>query len=254
VGYEIRRQSQALDSGEELVQATRLWDDERGATEPMRTKETAMDYRYFPEPDLTPLEVDDEWIGRIRAELPELAEARRRRLVEQHGLSEYDAGILTGDKALADLFEATAAEGAPAKAAANWLTGEFLRLLKEGDLEAGQTKLDPKCLAELVGLVEKGAINAPAAKQVFGKLFEAGGSPSEIVKELGLAQISDEGEIAGVVDGVIEENPEAVENFRKGKEQALKFLVGQVMRKTRGRANPQLVNDLLREKLAADGG
>ncbi|UCC68433.1 MAG: Asp-tRNA(Asn)/Glu-tRNA(Gln) amidotransferase GatCAB subunit B, partial [Armatimonadota bacterium] len=139
--------------------------------------------------------------------------------------------------------------GAPAKAAANWLTGEFLRLVKEGDLEPGQTKLEPKGLAALIGLVEEGAINAPAAKQVFGKLLEAGGSPSEIVKELGLAQISDEGEIARVVDGVIGEHPDAVENFRKGKEQALKFLVGQVMRKTKGRANPQLVNELLRKRI-----
>jgi len=252
VEHEIWRQGQALDAGETLVQETRLWDDERGVTEPMRTKETAMDYRYFPEPDLTPLVVDDEWIGRIRAELPELAGARRRRLVAEYGLSEYDAGILTGDKALADLFEEAAAAGAPAKAAANWLTGEFLRLMKEGGLEAAQTKLEPKALAGLIALVEKGTLSAPAAKQVFGKLFEAGGSPAEMVKELGLAQISDEDELGGVVDEVIGEHPDAAENFRKGKEQALKFLVGQVMRKTRGRANPQLVNEVLRGKLATD--
>ena len=252
VEHEIWRQGQALDAGETLVQETRLWDDERGVTEPMRTKETAMDYRYFPEPDLTPLVVDDEWIGRIRAELPELAGARRRRLVAEYGLSEYDAGILTGDKALADLFEEAAAAGAPAKAAANWLTGEFLRLMKEGGLEAAQTKLEPKALAGLIALVEKGTLSAPAAKQVFGKLFEAGGSPAEMVKELGLAQISDEDELGGVVDEVIGEHPDAAENFRQGKEQALKFLVGQVMRKTRGRANPQLVNEVLRRKLATD--
>ena len=252
VEHEIWRQGQALDAGETLVQETRLWDDDRGVTEPMRTKETAMDYRYFPEPDLTPLVVDDEWIGRIRAELPELAGARRGRLVAEYGLSEYDAGILTGDKALADLFEEAAAAGAPAKAAANWLTGEFLRLMKEGGLDAAQTKLEPKALAGLIALVEKGTLNAPAAKQVFGKLFEAGGSPAEMVKELGLAQISDEDELGGVVDEVIGEHPDAAENFRKGKEQALKFLVGQVMRKTRGRANPQLVNEVLRGKLAID--
>lgn len=249
VEHEIWRQAQALDAGETLVQETRLWDDDRGVTEPMRTKETAMDYRYFPEPDLTPLVVDDEWIGRVRAELPELAEARRRRLVAEYGLSEYDAGVLTGEKALADLFEATVAEGAPAKAAANWLTGEFLRLMKERGLEAARTKLEPKALADLITLVEKGTLNAPAAKQVFGNLFEAGGSPAEMVKELGLAQISDEDEIGGVVEEVIGEHPDAVESFRKGKEQALKFLVGQVMRKTRGRANPQLVNEVLRGRL-----
>lgn len=176
--------------------------------------------------------------------------ARRRRLVAEYGLSEYDAGILTGDKALADLFEETTGAGAPAKAAANWLTGEFLRLMKEGGLEAAQTKLEPKALADLIALVEKGTLNAPAAKQVFGKLFEAGGSPAEMVKALGLAQISDEDEIGGVVEEVIGEHPDAAENFRKGKEQALKFLVGQVMRKTRGRANPQLVNEVLRGRLA----
>jgi len=251
VGYEIGRQSEALDAGEELVQETRLWDDERGVTEVMRTKETAMDYRYFPEPDLTPLVVDDEWIERVRGELPELAGARRRRLVEEYGLSEYDAGILTGDKALADLLEAAAAAGAPAKAAANWLKGEFLRLLREADLEATETKLEAKALAELVSLVEKGTISASAAKQVFGRLFEAGGSPGEIVKELGLAQISDRDELGGVVEGVIAEHKDAVESLRQGKEQALRFLVGQVMKKTKGRANPQLVNELLRERLAS---
>ena len=153
---------------------------------------------------------------------------------------------------LADLCEATAAEGAPAKAGANWLTGEFLRLLKEGDVEAGQTKVEPKALAELIALVEGGTLSASAAKQVFGKLFGTGGSPAEIVKELGLAQISDQDELTGVVDEVIGEHSDAVENFRTGKESALKFLVGQVMRKTRGRANPQLVNELLRKRIAGE--
>ena len=249
VGYEIERQTEALDSGETLVQETRLWDDERGVTEQMRTKETAMDYRYFPEPDLVPLVVEEEWRERVRRELPEMAEARRRRFVEQYELSDYDAGILTGEKALADLFEATVKEGAPAKAAANWVTGEFLRLLKEGDVEAGRTKVEPKAMAELIALVEGGTLSASAAKQVFGKLFGTGGSPAEIVKELGLSQISDEDELGGTVDEVIGEHPEAVENFRKGKENALKFLVGQVMRKSKGRANPQVVNELLRERL-----
>ena len=157
---------------------------------------------------------------------------------------------MTGEKALADLFEATVKEGAPAKAAANWVTGEFLRLLKEGDVEAGQTKVEPKALAELIALVEGGTLSASAAKQVFGKLFGPGGSPPEIVKELGLSQISDQDELGGTVEEVIGEHPEAVESFKKGKENALKFLVGQVMRKSRGRANPQVVNELLRERLA----
>jgi len=252
VECEIRRQSQALDAGEELVQETRLWDDVRGVTAPMRTKETAMDYRYFPEPDLVPLAVDDEWIAQVRAELPELGEARRKRLIAEYELSDYDAGILTDERVLADLFEATAGEGAAPKAVANWLTGEFLRLVKTGDVQAVDSKLEPKALAELIALVDKGTVSTSAAKRVFDKLFESGGSPGRIVEALGLGQISDEQELGSVVATIIEEHPDAVENFRKGKENALKFLVGQVMRKTKGRANPQLVNDMLRERLGAE--
>ncbi len=249
VAYEIQRQSQALARGEELVQETRLWNDERGVTEQMRTKETAMDYRYFPEPDLVPLVVDDEWIARVRAELPELAEARARRFAAEFDLSDYDAGILTTDRALADLFEDTVKEGAPAKAAANWLTGEFLRLLSEQEMEVADARVDPKALAELIALVNQGSVSASAAKRVFGRLFESGGSPSKIVEELGLSQISDESALLAAVAGVIEANPDAVENFRMGKKKAIGFLVGQVMRQSKGRANPQLVNKLLRERL-----
>ncbi len=249
VAYEIQRQSQALARGEELVQETRLWNDERGVTEQMRTKETAMDYRYFPEPDLVPLVVDDEWIARVRAELPELAEARARRFAAEFDLSDYDAGILTTDRALADLFEDTVKEGAPAKAAANWLTGEFLRLLSEQEVEVADARVDPKALAELIALVNQGSVSASAAKRVFGRLFESGGSPSKIVEELGLSQISDESALLAAVAGVIEANPDAVENFRMGKKKAIGFLVGQVMRQSKGRANPQLVNKLLRERL-----
>ncbi len=256
VGYEIWRQSQALDSGEAVVQETRLWDDERNVTEPMRTKETAMDYRYFPEPDLTPLVVDDEWIGRVRAGLPELAEVRRRRFTEEYGLSDYDAGILTGDKALADLFEQTVAAGAAPKEVANALSGEPLRLAKERNEAPSRivALVQPTRLRDVIQMKVSGAISSTAMSRVVGRMLETEDDPADIVKELGLAQISDEEELAGVVEEVIGEQPEAVENFRKGKENALKFLVGQVMRKTRGRANPQLVNELLRERLAADQG
>jgi aspartyl-tRNA(Asn)/glutamyl-tRNA(Gln) amidotransferase subunit B len=252
VAYEIQRQSRVLGRGEDLIQETRLWDDDRGVTEQMRTKETAMDYRYFPEPDLVPLVIDDEWIARVRAELPELAEARRCRLVADFDLSDYDAGVLTTDRALADLFEGTVREGAPAKAAANWLTGEFLRLLNEREMQAADSKVKPKALADLIALVDKGTVSASAAKKVFAQLFESGGSPDEIVDGLGLAQISDEDALASVIDEVITANPDAAENFRKGKKQAIGFLVGQVMRKSEGRANPQLVSKLLRGKLEAE--
>jgi aspartyl-tRNA(Asn)/glutamyl-tRNA(Gln) amidotransferase subunit B len=251
VAYEIARQSKACDEGEKLHQETRLWDPDRGVTETMRSKETAMDYRYFPEPDLAPLVIDQGWVERVRAGLPELAGARRLRLVSQYGLSEYDAGVLTGDKALADLLEAAIAAGAPAKAATNWLTSEFLRLLSEQGKEAADTALEPKALAALIALQGKGEINAPAAKQVFARLVDRGGDPAKVVEELGLKQISDTDQLATTVDEVLAENQDAVENYRKGNENSIKFLVGQVMKKSRGRANPQMVNQLLEARLKA---
>jgi aspartyl-tRNA(Asn)/glutamyl-tRNA(Gln) amidotransferase subunit B len=252
VGYEIARQTRALEGGEALVQETRLWDDARQATEPMRTKETAMDYRYFPEPDLVPLVIADEWIARVRAALPEMALARRRRFVQEYGLSDYDAGVLTADRSLAALFEETTRAGASAKAAANWLTGEFLRILNDRGWQAADTRLRPEALAELISLLDRGAINAPAAKTVFGRIVESGEMPGQVVAEVGLGQISDEGQLAAAVDEVIAENPEAVANFRAGNERSIGFLVGQVMRKSGKRANPQLVNKLLRERLKGE--
>jgi len=251
VGYEIARQTRALQANEPLVQETRLWDDARHGTEPMRTKETAMDYRYFPEPDLVPLVIADDWIARVRAELPEMALARRRRFVKEYGLSDYNAGVLTGEKALADLFEAAAKCGAPAKAAANWLTGEFLRLLNERGCQAADARLRPEALAGLVSLLDRGTINAPAAKTVFARIVESGEMPDKVVSEVGLGQISDEDALAAAVEEVIRDNPDAVANFRAGNERSIGFLVGQVMRKSGKRANPQLVNRMLRERLQA---
>ncbi len=249
VTYEIARQTKALDSGQPLRQETRLWDPERNATETMRSKEEAMDYRYFPEPDLTPLVVEEAWVARVRAELPELAAPRRARFSQEFGLSDYDANLLTEEKALADLFEAAVQAGAPAKAAANWLTSEFLRLLNEHNLEPGRTALTPSALAELIALQERDEINAPAAKQIFARLVQHGGSPTALVQELGLRQISDESALAAAVDEALAEHADAVENYRKGNEKSLKFLVGQVMRKSGGRANPQLVTKLLEARL-----
>ncbi len=250
IDYEIRRQTKALEIGEKLYQETRLWDDVRQVTEPMRRKETAMDYRYFPEPDLVPLEIDDNWLARAKAEVPELAEVRCRRLTQDYGLTDYDAAIITGEKALADLFEQTVSAGAPAKATANWVTGRLLHLVSEKNLDLAKLPLKPAVLAELVNLVEDGAITGPAARKVFDRIVESGEAAKAVVEELGLSQISDSGEIASVVVQVLQENPDAVENFRKGKEAALKFLVGQVMRQSKGRANPQLAEKVLRERLA----
>jgi aspartyl-tRNA(Asn)/glutamyl-tRNA(Gln) amidotransferase subunit B len=215
----------------------------------MRRKETAMDYRYFPEPDLAPLVIDDDWIARIRAALPELAAARSERFMGQYALSAYDAGILTEDRALADFFEDTVRAGAPPKAAANWISVELLRLLNDRQIAIFDAKIAPRNLAELIAMVETGAVSALAAKTVFAHLFEKGGAPAGAVADLGLAQISDEAQLAAAVDEVIAENPDAVANFKAGNEKSIGFLVGQVMRKSAKRANPQLVNKLLKDRL-----
>ncbi len=250
VEHEIRRQAQALDKGEMLHQETRLWDDERGVTEPMRRKETAMDYRYFPEPDLVPLEIDDEWIAKVQAQLPELADIRHRRIVQQYDLSDYDARILTEDKALADFFEEAVRAGAPPKPAANWLINTYRRRLLEHHVEITESRLTPSAFAEIVLMVEHRVVaTTPVVSSIFDDIIVSGKSPEQVVEERGLTQISDVCGIASVVDEVIAENAEAVENFRKGKEAALKFLVGQVMRKSKGRANPQTATELLRERI-----
>jgi aspartyl-tRNA(Asn)/glutamyl-tRNA(Gln) amidotransferase subunit B len=251
VGHEIERQTDVLRSGGEIVQETRLWDDARGITRPMRGKEQAQDYRYFPEPDLVPLEIDSAWVERVRASLPELPAARRQRYMEQYGLPEYDAAILTGDKALADFFERTVQLGADPKAASNWTMGSLLRMLNERDLDVSQAKVTPDHLARMLAMIDEGTISGKIAKGVFDEMFESGKPPDEIVREKGLTQISDTGEIGGAVDAVIEANPEVVESYLGGKEKSIGFLVGQVMKKTRGRANPQMVNQMLRERLGA---
>ena len=245
VEYEIERQTAALEKGEALHQETRLWDDIRNVTETMRRKETSDDYRYFPEPDLVPLEIDDKWIARVRAELPELAELRGRRFAADYELTEYDASILTTEKALADLFEETVKAGAPAKAAANWVTGRLLYHVNEQSLNLAEMKLTPAGLAELISMLDSGAITGPAARQVFDRVVTSGEMPKAVVAELGLTQISDDDALTSVIQEIIAEHADAVENYRSGKESALKFLVGQVMRKTKGRANPQLATELL---------
>jgi aspartyl-tRNA(Asn)/glutamyl-tRNA(Gln) amidotransferase subunit B len=216
----------------------------------MRSKEEAQDYRYFPEPDLPPVMLDAAWLERIRASLPELPDARRRRFVEKLGLPDYDAGVLTGDKALADLLEATVALGRHPKEVSNWLMGEFLRLANATGIEISDAKVTPQMLSDLIGLVEEGAINRNAAKSVFEEMFNTGKPARQIVAARGLTQISDEAEIAAIVDAVIAEFPQVVGDFKGGKEKSFGFLVGQVMRRSQGRANPQLVNRLLRERMS----
>jgi aspartyl-tRNA(Asn)/glutamyl-tRNA(Gln) amidotransferase subunit B len=215
----------------------------------MRTKEYAHDYRYFPEPDLVPLAFDDSWIESARAALPELPAARRQRLMERFGLPEYDAGVLTDDKAVADYFDAVVAAGADAKTASNWMMGEFLRLLNATGQTPAEAKLRPEGFVELLKLVEAGTINRQGGKSVFETMFRTGKPAAQVVKEEGLGQISDEGELARVITEIVEQHADLVAQIRAGKDASFKFLVGQAMKATRGRANPELVNRLLRQAI-----
>jgi aspartyl-tRNA(Asn)/glutamyl-tRNA(Gln) amidotransferase subunit B len=249
--YEIARQIDRLQEGGRVVQETRLWDSGRGRTVSMRTKEEAHDYRYFPEPDLPPVVVDAARIDAVRAAMPELAEARRRRFVAAYGLPEYDARVLTQSPALADYFEQAAAETGNPKAASNWVMGELLRTLKERGTPLDAVPLAPRALAGLVRLVDRGAISGSIAKEVFAKMYESGRSADEIVAEEGLAQIGDESALTGIVRDVIAANADAVAQYRAGKQATFGFLVGQVMKRSGGKANPRLANQLLKRELDA---
>lgn len=247
--YEIQRQSRILDQGGSIEQVTMGWDEDRGVTVVQRSKEYAHDYRYFPEPDLPPLSISQEWVEEIRDKLPELPDARRGRFMTQYGLSTYDANVLTTDKAVADYFEACVRAYPQAKTVSNWITGELFRLLKETETSIEGVKITPDALTELLALVEKGTINQNTAKAVLGQMFKSGRTAAEIVAEKGLAQISDADQLGPVIDEVIAANPDQVAEYRAGKERLLGWFVGQAMKATRGKANPQLVTKLLKEKL-----
>jgi aspartyl-tRNA(Asn)/glutamyl-tRNA(Gln) amidotransferase subunit B len=249
IDYEIARQIDVLEGGGKVVQETRLWDSATGRTNSMRSKEEAHDYRYFPEPDLPPLVVGDTRIARVRATLPELPAARRQRVVTQYAIPEYDAGVLTDYAGLADYFEAVAAAAGNAKAASNWVMGELLRTMKERGHDALDTPLEAVRLAGLVRLVDNGTISSSLAKEVFGKMYDSGRSADEIVAAEGLAQVGDESALLEIIRGVIAANGEAVAQYRAGKMQTFGFLVGQVMKASRGKANPKLANELLKKEL-----
>ncbi|HEY4026284.1 MAG TPA: Asp-tRNA(Asn)/Glu-tRNA(Gln) amidotransferase subunit GatB [Candidatus Dormibacteraeota bacterium] len=236
IEFEIRRQVERLESGQEVVQETRGWSEAEQRTYPQRSKEYAQDYRYFPEPDLPPMELDPAWVEEVRASLPELPAARRARLVERYGITEYDAGQLTQEAATADLFEASVAAGAPAKQAANWIIGE------QPTLAAGR-------LAELIGLVVAGTINHAQGLEVLAEAQSSGRAPGDVVRERGLSQVSDEAELIVIVDRVLAESPQAVADYRAGKTRAIGPLVGRVVAATDRRANPQVVNRLLQSRL-----
>jgi aspartyl-tRNA(Asn)/glutamyl-tRNA(Gln) amidotransferase subunit B len=255
IAYEIERQTKALDSDQPVIQVTMGWDEVAGVTREQRSKEEAHDYRYFPEPDLPPLNLEPTWIEEVRADLPELPDLKRNRFVAEYGLSGYDANILVEDQAVADYFERAvqaAEDKISAKLVANWVTGELFRRMNEVGIAIGDVKVSPQDLVALIGLVEAGTINQPAAKKTFSVMWETGRPPQEIVAELGLKQISDAGELTSIVAQVISNNADAVAQFKAGKDTTIRFLIGQVMKATRGKANPQLAEQLLRERLQSD--
>ncbi len=252
IEYEIERQIAVLREGGRIEQETRGWDDRKGVTLLQRTKESAHDYRYFPEPDLPPIVVDEAWEDSIRASLPELPRDRKARFEESYGLKPYDAGVLTATKAMANYYEAVLAAGAPAKPAANWVMGDLQALLTDGRIDIADCPITPEHLAEMIQLIEDGAISGKIGKEVLQDMFTSGKSPKELVKEKGLEQISDAGELEGIVAQVIAENPGPVADYKQGKKKALGFLVGQIMKATQGRGNPKLVNEILVRELSKE--
>lgn len=251
--YEIDRQIRVLEAGETIPQQTRGWDEVSGETVMQRVKEYADDYRYFPEPDLPPLSISIDRIEQARANLAELPDARRERFVEQYALPVYDAALLTGSRETADYYEevvSSLSDGAPPKLAANWIIGDLFRLLKGTSLSPSDTKVSPALMAELVGLVHSGEVNQGSARVLLEDVYNTGRSPAELASEKGLRQVSDEGALGDVVVEVISGNPAAVEDYRSGKKQAIGFLIGQVMKQTRGTAKADTVRTLIQRKLA----
>ncbi len=245
--YEISRQVALIESGGRVMQETRLYNTATGETVGMRSKEHAHDYRYFPEPDLVPLRISDEWMNRIVSEMPELPAMKRARFIEIHGLREYDADVLTANRVIAEYFEKTAEVSGDPKMAANWVSGDLLGALKGRDI--AESPVSAEHLGELVKLIGSGEISGKLAKEIFGKMFETGDSARAIIEREGLRQISDTGALGKIADEIIAANPKQVEQYKAGKTTVLGFFVGQLMKATKGQANPAAVNEILREKL-----
>ncbi|PLT33312.1 Asp-tRNA(Asn)/Glu-tRNA(Gln) amidotransferase subunit GatB [Bacillus sp. V5-8f] len=247
--YEEKRQEEVLSSGGVIEQETRRFEESTGKTLLMRVKEGSDDYRYFPEPDLLNIYIDEDWKARIREEIPELPDARKQRYVEELGLPAYDAAVLTVTKETADFFESVVAKEADVKQASNWIMGELSGYLNAEGKELHEVALTPEALAGMIKLIENGTISSKIAKQVFKELVENGGDAETIVKEKGLVQISDEGALKKIVSEALDNNPQSIEDFKAGKQKAIGFLVGQIMKATKGQANPQLVNKILLEEI-----
>ena len=246
---ERQRQIDLLEAGRSVVQETRRWDDNKESSHAMRSKEDAQDYRYFPEPDLVPIVISDEWIAEIRARQPELRTEKLERYKKEFDIPQYDAEIITGTKKLADIFEATTAICKKPKKVSNWLMVETLRLLKEHDMEAEDIRFSPENLAKLIELADAGTINSSVAKEVFEKIFTEDVDPEQYVEEKGLKTVNDTGALQAVVEKIIADNPQAAADYRGGKEKALGALVGQTMKAMKGKANPGMINQMLREML-----
>ena len=246
---EVARQIDLIESGEKVVQETRRWDDNKEYSYAMRSKEDAQDYRYFPDPDLVPVSISDEWLDRIRKAQPEFKTEKMKRYKEEFGIPDYDINIITDSKKLADIFEAATAICNKPKKVSNWIMGETMRLLKEKDMDAADISFSPENLAKLIELVEAGSINNSVAKDVFVKVFVEDVDPDKYIEENGLKQVNDEGALKAAIEKVIADNPQSVEDYRNGKKQAIGYLVGQTMKAMQGKANPGMVNKLLQELL-----
>lgn len=250
--YEIKRQQYLVENGESVVQETRLWDDAQGATNSMRSKEEAHDYRYFPDPDLVPILVDDAWVEAVRKDLPELPLAKRERFIKDYQIPAYDAGVLTADKALAIYYEDVVKLCDKPKVVSNWIMGDVMRFLNEDKRDIRQCPITAQSLADMIKLIEEGAISGKMAKEIVEEMYRTGKSPQTVIEEKGLVQITDEGELVKTITAIIDKNPGQVKDYRGGKEKLFGFFVGQVMKATQGKANPQLVNELLKKMLAGN--
>lgn len=246
---ERARQIELLEEGKEVVQETRRWDDNKEYSYAMRSKEDAQDYRYFPEPDLVPIVISDEWLEEIRAKQPELRTEKLERYKKEYDIPDYDAQIITESKKMADIFEATTAICKKPKKVSNWLMVETMRLLKENEMEPEDLSFSPENLAKLIELTEAGTINSTVAKEVFEEVFKNDIDPDKYVEEKGLKTVNDEGELRSVIEQVIKDNPQSVEDYHNGKKKAIGFLVGQTMKAMKGKANPAMVNQILQELL-----
>ncbi len=254
IEYEARRQMEALEDGEEIIQETRTWDDEKQVTRSMRSKEEAHDYRYFPEPDLPPLRISREYVEEMRKALPELPDEAQRRLQDVYGLPAYDAALLTMTPETLSFFDRCLSAYPQPKTVSNWMMGELTRLLNLNNMEINECRFGPEELSQMLKLIDDGTISGKMAKNVFEEMFNTGNKPDQIIKEKGMNQISDEDALVNIINEVIQNNPRVVEDYRSGKEKAFGFFVGQVMKNTRGQANPAVVNRLLKECLNREGG